>query len=130
MNEKTDSDRDDDFVASAKQLFDQSVVSLDGEARSRLTRSRHAALAAAGAAGIPRGRWLPAAGVAAVAGAALVVWSGGFLVDEADLPNGVSDVEILLTQESLEMLEELEFYSWMELAGEADDVPEPPGNVG
>jgi hypothetical protein len=46
--------------------------------------------------------------------------------DTVDLPTAsVTDFEILLEGESLEMLEDLEFYSWLE----ASDL-EPNGNVG
>jgi hypothetical protein len=41
-----------------------------------------------------------------------------------------TDIEILLTEDSLEMLEDLEFYSWIELSDETDEGMEPANNVG
>ena len=42
----------------------------------------------------------------------------------------VTDMEILLTEDSLEMLEDLEFYSWMDLDEEAGDLQGSGNNVG
>ena len=47
-----------------------------------------------------------------------------FQVNELDLPAAVSDFEILLDQDEFEMLQDLEFYSWMDIDGKTD------GNVG
>ncbi len=54
-------------------------------------------------------------------------------VPELDAPEVASDMEILLTEDSLEMLEDLEFYSWIDLDGETTDSIEtegPENNVG
>jgi len=42
-------------------------------------------------------------------------------------PGPDTDIEILLTEDSLEMLEDLEFYSWIDLD---EDGNAPDGNVG
>jgi hypothetical protein len=39
-------------------------------------------------------------------------------------------MEILLTEDSLEMLEDLEFYSWIDLDGDSTEAEEPTNNVG
>lgn len=129
MNERHDTGPEN-FAEAAKRRFDESVVRLDGETRSRLNRSRHAALAELGASRPGRVQWLPATGVAAAAVLAVAIWSGGARVGDMDGPAVATDMEILLTEDSLEMLEELEFYSWIDLDTESDTPPEPANNVG
>ncbi len=125
-NEKTAEIEDQAFASKAKEVFDESVQGLDAEAQSRLNRARHKALAHAGS-GVSHSQWLrwaPATGVAAAAVVAVVVLTGRQPIDELTPPATVSDFEILLDQESFEMLEELEFYSWIDLEVEGN------GNVG
>ena len=125
-NEKTAEIEDRAFASKAKEVFDESVQGLDAEAQSRLNRTRHKALAHAGS-GVSHSQWLrwaPATGVAAAAVVAVVVLTGRQPIDELTPPATVSDFEILLDQESFEMLEELEFYSWIDLEVEGN------GNVG
>jgi hypothetical protein len=131
MNERTENTsglEDQAFVTKAKEAFDQSVQALDGETRSRLNRGRHEALAQLQP-GVSHSQWLrwaPATGLAAAALVAVVVMTGRPPVDELTPPAMASDFEILLDEESFEMLEELEFYSWIDLEGELDTN----GNVG
>jgi len=125
-NEKTAEVQDQAFASKAKEVFDESVQGLDAEAQSRLNRARHEALAHAGS-GVSHSqwrRWAPATGVAAAAVVAVGVLTGRPPIDELTPPGTVSDFEILLDQESFEMLEELEFYSWIDLEVEGN------GNVG
>jgi hypothetical protein len=133
MNDRNKTADDDAFVEKASQLFDASVDGLDGETRSKLNRGRQAALAELQPGGRRWAQWVPAGGVAAAAVAVLVVWSISLQVPELDAPGVASDMEILLTEESLEMLEDLEFYSWIDLDGETTDDIEaegPANNVG
>lgn len=139
MNERdTESARTDDelLVTKAKELFDQSVEGLDAETRSRLNRGRHEALAQLRP-GASYGQWLqwnqrslPAAGVAAAAVVAVLIWTGRTSVDDLTPPATASDLEILLAEDSFEMLQELEFYSWINFEAELDDEPGTNGNVG
>ena len=103
---------DEQIGRRAKGLFDESVERLDAATLSRLNRGRHAALAAAGQSGWRWSGWLPAMGVAA--SVLLVVMTmrppGG--ADVIDAP--AVDFDILLSEASIEMLEELEFYSWLD----------------
>lgn len=125
-NEKTAEVEDQALASKAKEVFDESVRGLDAEAQSRLNRARHEALAHAGS-GVGHSQWLrwaPATGVAAAAVVAVVVLTGRPPIDAVTPPATVSDFEILLDQESFEMLEELEFYSWIDLEVEGN------GNVG
>lgn len=122
MNEPIDNE---DFEKQAKDIFNDSVERLDAAALSRLNQSRHAALEnLANSRGRAEWRrWAPAGGVAAIALVTVMVMRGP---DVDNVPDEVvSDFDILLDGESLEMFEELEFYSWMDDADFAAN-----GNVG
>jgi hypothetical protein len=129
MNEPTDTKQkdDDQIIGKAKALFDDSVDSLDAATLSRLNQGRHRALAElqrASSVG-PWLRWLPATGIAAAALLAVMVMRGPDGVETIAGPATASDFEMLLEEDSLDMLEELEFYYWLE----ASDL-EANGNVG
>lgn len=111
----TESREDREFEAQAQALFDRSVEQLDGATLSQLNRSRHEALAELQK---PRsvhwGRWAPAAGVAAAVAVAVVMMNGTTVTLPAQDPVTASDFEMLLETDSLEMLEDLEFFSLLE----------------
>jgi len=110
--------KDDALVSKAKQLFDESVDGLDGATRSRLNRGRQAALSEVTSRPRRVSQWLPAGGVAAAAIALMVVWNGAEQMDVPQVPEIATDMEILLNEDSLEMIEDLEFYSWIDLDAE------------
>jgi len=129
MNEPTDKPAasEQQLADRAKQLFDGSVEQLDAATLSRLNQGRHVALeelhrTRPSAVWV---RWLPATGVVAAAVVTIMVMRGPNGIDIPVEPDVAADFEILLEDESLEMLEELEFYSWLE-AADLDDN----GNVG
>jgi hypothetical protein len=103
MNERKDKVADEAFAEKAKQLFDESVEGV---------------------------QWAPAAGIAAAAVVAVVLWTGSPPVDELTPSASATDFEILLTEESFEMLEDLEFYSWIDLDEDADETVEAEDIVG
>lgn len=122
MNEQN---KDERLVDTAKQLFDDSVESLDAATLSRLNRGRHDALAELHHAKAARQwlRWMPATGVAAAALVTVMLMRGPVGVELSPVPVTASDFEILMEDENLEMLEELEFFSWIDssdLAGSGD----------
>ena len=123
MNEPKDDEargpqRDERFAAQAKKLFDSSVGRIDAATLSRLNQSRHRALEELRGASAQGQwlRWIPVTGVAAAAIVTVMVMRGPNGVDVALQPATATDLEILLDEDSLEMLEELEFYSWLEAA--------------
>ena len=130
MNERKDMVADKAFAEKAKQLFDESVEGLDGQTRSRLNRGRQAALDTLKTGRPVWAQWAPAAGVAAAVVFAVVLWTGNQPIDELTPTASAADFEILLTEDSFEMLEELEFYSWIDLDEDADEIVEPDDIVG
>jgi len=130
MKERKDMTADRAFADQARKLFDESVEALDGQTRSRLNRGRQAALEELTSGTPVWVQWAPAAGVAAAAIVAVVLWTGNPPVDELTPGASVADFEILLAEDSFEMLEDLEFYSWIELDEDADEIMEPEDIVG
>lgn len=114
---KNRNEPEDALARRAREVFDRSVEELDAAALSRLNKARHEALERAGgehAGFLPR-RWLPVTGLATAAAVALVV----VMLDRSRLEpvrtESASDFEILLEGDEFEMLEDLEFYTWMDL---------------
>ena len=112
---------DEEFNKRAKADFDSSVDALDAATLSRLNRARHAALAELQQPVRQWTRWVPAAGLAAVAVVAVVIVQNPAGIDEPP-PTAVADMEILLGEDSIEMFEDLEFYSWLDVMEQEDDV--------
>ena len=110
----------------AKALFDSSVDELDAATLSRLNQGRQRALGELNRPGLVTwGRWAPAAGVAAAAVVAVVMINatGGDMTQGG--PVTASDFEMLLEGDSLEMLEDLEFFSLLDAVDAETD-----GHVG
>jgi hypothetical protein len=122
----TDTRNNEQLREQAKALFDGSVEGLDAATLSRLNQGRHRALEELRRPAIATwGRWAPAAGVAAAAVVAVVMINGNVGEPPVSAPVTASDFEMLLEADSLEMLEDLEFYSLLDAVdAEAD------GNVG
>ena len=118
---------DNEFAQQTKELFDESVGGLDAATLSTLNQARQRALAVQQHAGVLR--WVPAAGVAAVTLVAVMLVLPGPTEVEV-MPTTVTDMEILLGEDSIEMLEDLEFYSWIDLENGSESLPEPENNVG
>ena len=103
---------DENLVQQTKKAFDQSVDGLDAATLSRLNRGRQVALTETAQRHREWLRWIPATGVAAAVLLAVMTIQGPGDVDVISAP--ATDLEILLGEESIEMLEDLEFYSWLE----------------
>ena len=112
---------DEKFAREAKALFDNSVEELDAATLSTLNRSRHRALDELGSRHANWMRWAPAAGVAAAVVVAVMVTLPGPAEVEG-LPTTATDMEILLGEDSIEMLEDLDFYTLIDLLEEEGDV--------
>jgi len=99
-----------------RNVFQQSVVGTDGATSSRLNRARQRALAE-----LPsrppawQRHWLPAGAVAAMGAVLLVIFMGRVPDTGPGLATEVAtDLEILLDTEDLELIQELEFYAWLD----------------
>jgi hypothetical protein len=115
-----ESSQDDAFLQSAAGVFDDSVENLDAATRSRLNQGRQQALAVSDRSALLRKGWIPLGAAAALGLLAIGMWNGRQLPEVFDVadfatPTMASDFEILLDEEELEMLEDLEFYSWIDL---------------
>ena len=100
------------FVRQLKTMLDDGNARLDARVRSRLTQARHAALAQADARPVFWARqWAPAAGVAAAAVLAVLVSTAR---REPPPDESASDLEIVLAGENLDLLEDLDFYEWVD----------------
>lgn len=117
MNEQNDT-----FDKKAKAAFDDSVDGLDAATLSRLNQSRQKALEELERPGSQWSRWMPATGVAAAVLVAVVMLQSPVNIDDGAGPTTLTDLEILLGEDSIEMFEELEFYSWIDMAELENDV--------
>ena len=127
--------RERQLEAHAKQAFDRSVSEIDAPTRSRLTQARYRALQELSPAAVRRSFWrwplAPAGAIAAAALVALLMFSQREPATEPALQAAaVADLEILLGEEDLEMLEELEFYAWLEEQPEFASPGDGPGVSG
>ena len=142
--------QDDGFAARAGEVLHSEAEALDAATRSRLNRARQSALAERGKNSPSRsGRWnwMPAGGMALVAVLVAIVWLGGNqpvgLPGSAGLNGGAlpdaavyiapaaGALEVLMVDEDFEMLQDLEFYNWLQsVPGRAADVTLREGSVG
>jgi hypothetical protein len=110
------SDNDPSFEERAKAAFDASVESLDGRTRSALTQARHAALAqAATSKRVGWQVWGPLSGIAAAAFVLVVMFTPA--LQRLQHPEGgtpFDDLDIIADAENFEMLEDLDFYVWLD----------------
>jgi hypothetical protein len=109
------SESNNSFEKQAKALFDESVDQLDAATLSKLNRRRHEALSELHSHRLRWMRWAPAAGVAAALVVAVMLALPQTQIDSG-LP--VTDMDILLSEDSIEMLEDLEFYAWLDMQEE------------
>jgi hypothetical protein len=110
---------DDEFASAAGQLLRQSADELDAATAARLNRARQAALDQLDS-GRSRAPWLlPALSTAAVGVLAVALWVSQGNGPGSGAPAGVAiesaaDLDLLLADDNLEMLEDLDFYAWLD----------------
>ena len=112
---------DEEFIKSVSTTLEESTENLDAATRSRLTTARYQALAQKDKKPSP---WffIPAGAFASLFAAMLIFanWSENSELDNSPL---MDDMELLSSNESFELLEELEFYEWLDIEGyEQDDL--------
>lgn len=102
---------DEEFERRARAAFEDSTDRLDAATRSRLTQARYAALQATRA----KPRWLGwtwglPAGLAAMLAVTLLFNGRG---SDVPAPTTLDDLQIVAS-ENLDMLENVEFYAWLD----------------
>ncbi|NCF14419.1 MAG: hypothetical protein GWP62_03860 [Gammaproteobacteria bacterium] len=112
---------DEKLAQEAKVLFDESVDELDAATLSTLNQSRQKALAELHAPPTQWLRWVPAAAMATAAFLVVTIILPG-PANIPSVPADVTDMEILLGEDSIEMLEDLEFYAWIDMLEQENDV--------
>jgi hypothetical protein len=117
----------------SKELFERSAGAIDAATRSRLTQARVRALQELGPErSVWRSSWLLPVG--ATAAAALAAWTlfmqPGALPEQSLQVAALGDLELLLGEEDLEMIEELDFYAWLEEQPEFDASAQPADGDG
>jgi len=111
----SDDRNQDEFIEKAGRLLRRQSEELDAGIRARLTRARHRALEQTGHRRMAVPIWVPAGLSAVVAALALALWLGAWPGGAGGDPNHMAeDMDLLLSEESLELLEELEFYAWLD----------------
>jgi hypothetical protein len=112
-----------DLEIKARDAYRDSLAGIDGATRSRLTQARHRALEELPKRRSTGWRWVPAgvAAAAAVVTVLLVVSPGSGLDERVVIVEAPDDLEILLGEDELEMIDELEFYAWIDELDELQD---------
>ncbi|HFD80114.1 MAG TPA: hypothetical protein ENK05_06970 [Gammaproteobacteria bacterium] len=101
-------DSDRGLAEAARRQLDRHAEAVDELTAARLAALRRRALLQATPRRLPR--WLPAAAVAAAALLAVLLWMQPLLRTTA--PGG--GLELVASSEDLELIEDLEFYDWLE----------------
>lgn len=119
MNTSDDDTANTALEERTKAAFDASVDSLDGRTRSALTQARYAALAEAAKSQRLGGAriWGPLGGVAAAALVLVVMFGPAFHPrEQPEAGTPFDDLDIIAEADNLEMLENLDFYAWLDSA--------------
>ncbi len=121
--EQNEPANNDPLQQRSRELFDTSVANQDARTRSRLNQARQAALdVARGSATATPMRWLVPVGSAAALGLVVLTsvqfMRSGNETPVMEQPNAVAstvdDLEILTSSDELEMLQDVDFYAWLE----------------
>ncbi|MCG8673161.1 MAG: hypothetical protein MI867_27475 [Pseudomonadales bacterium] len=111
VDEKKDPFEEKDFEAKLKQSLDNSVDELSQQTLANLNEIRQQALNGkqANASKFQWALWGPAGGLVAAAVVA-AVWVGNPAVQPS---NSIDDLELLTSEEDLELMEDIEFVAWL-----------------
>lgn len=125
MNSR-DTGTETEFARRTKQLFHGQLAQLDDVTRTKLRAARLRAVGSGAeprAFGLMRPQWLTAGALGALAATLVAVWTmspgpasskrGRFNVANS------SDLELLLGSEDLDVVQNLEFYAWLEEQSDA-----------
>jgi hypothetical protein len=110
-------DSDKDLINQIKHQLDESCESIDYSTQLKLKQARQAALSQTGVKTSPKRFWqifrVPA--LATAAAIALVTFVSVRFHYQEDTESLIfQDLELLAVEEDLELIQELEFYQWLE----------------
>jgi hypothetical protein len=111
----SDEPGESELERKARALFEDSVERLDAQTRTKLTQARNRALDEVSK-GAVRRRWIwaPAGAVAIAAIIAVALSSRGPHPSPEAGALALDDIDIVADSENFEMLEDVEFYMWLE----------------
>lgn len=134
VNSEVDKQNDPALEQRSRDLFNERIEHLDGRTRSRLNQARQKALDAIRPESRTAGlRWLAPGAVAALTLVALVSWQVMRPMNDAEMNSStaiastVDDLEIITADEELELLQNMDFYAWVE---SEVDAPVNSGEAG
>lgn len=112
---------DNGFEKTLQKTMAAGAARIDQGTRNELARRRRMALDAAERSPSRLGLWIPVGTVAAAVMATLLVqpYFRNQMPDPTLVDRGDIDMEILLAEESLELYEDLEFFEWLDVVGDA-----------
>lgn len=107
---------DETFQHAARQALNEADTHLDGATLSRLRQARAVAVERAGRARSPL-RFVPALAYATLAALAIGVaftFMPARNIDTGETMTALTDLDLVLSEEGLELDEDLEFFQWLE----------------
>lgn len=116
----------------SKALFDASVAGLNANIRSRLTQARHAAVAEVARQRTPwtSRRWMPVTGAVTAALIGVI-----FLLPDKTPQQpfrdalAADDMTLLLDGDNLDLIEDMEFYAWLDSEALLETDSNPAGEI-
>jgi hypothetical protein len=120
----SDDDKQQGFERRSRELLSESSEQLDAHIRSKLTQARFAAVEEARKRrGLGTWRiWMPLGGLTAAA-LAVLIWNGALQDPQVtQAQNPLDDLDIIAADENLEMMEEVEFYAWLDTEPSSEEV--------
>ena len=116
----SDEQRADVFAGRAAQLLHEQADGLDAPTRSRLNRARQQALDeldAQRSSPLRNKFWAPAGGLVLASVAGAMLWMSGLQMSGQTPSPAITEVDpadMLLVDQDFEMLEDVEFYNWLQ----------------
>ncbi|HEC28511.1 MAG TPA: DUF3619 family protein [Gammaproteobacteria bacterium] len=99
-----------EFIGKAKSTLDRQANNLDAATLSRLNQARQAALQQIKRPAKNRQAWVTAGGLAA---AVLLTTIFLFRAEEIAVSTNIDEMEIIASNDGLDLYEQLDFYIWM-----------------
>lgn len=109
-------DQQREFLEAVRTVLDRSIESLDAATASRLTEARYRALEGSGGERSGRSYWVPGLAFASLVAGVLVVVLR-LAAPDIGTTATLEDIELLSSNDSMELYEELEFLEWLDARG-------------